>query len=164
MTLPIYNMPKDAALVSGPSGIPTIVASGASPNSVSWSSAVDIIGDISREGPFEAGTSPMDTDDGPLISTALPGCPYRFMSYTGTSTEDANVTYGLQLHHPRFLEFIGAPESARLLHHLPSFWMDRLGGECTMAAAVNLQRDAGMMMSNLQIQGQFVTALHWMSS
>ena len=106
----------------------------------------------------------MDTDDGPLISTALLGCPYRFTSYTGTSGEDANMTYGLQLHHPRFLEFIGAPESARLLHHSPSFWMDRLGGECAMAAAVNLQRDAGLMMSNLQILAQFVTALHRMSS
>ena len=164
MTLPIYTMPKEAVLVPGPSGIPTIVASGASPNSVAWSSAVDIIRDISREGPFEAGTSPMDTDDGPLIFTALPGCPYRFTSYTGTSMADENTTYGLQLHHPRFLEYIGAPESARLLHHSPSFWINRLGGECAMAAAVNLQRDAGLMMSNLQVLGQFVTALHRLSS
>ena len=33
-----------------------------------------------------------------------------------------------------------------------------------MAAAVNLQRDAGLMISNLQILAQFVTALHRMSS
>ena len=33
-----------------------------------------------------------------------------------------------------------------------------------MMAAVNLQRDAGLMMSNLQILAQFVTALHRMSS
>ena len=33
-----------------------------------------------------------------------------------------------------------------------------------MAAAVNLQRDAVFMMSNLQILAQFVTALHRMSS
>ena len=32
-----------------------------------------------------------------------------------------------------------------------------------MAAAVNLQRDAGLMMSNRQIFSQFVTSLHWMS-
>ena len=77
---------------------------------------------------------------------------------------DADATYGLQLHHPRFLEFIGAPESARLLNHSPSFWVDRLGQECAMAAAVNLQRDAGFMMSNLQILAQFVTSLHRLSS
>ena len=55
---------------------------------------------------------------------------------------DADETYGLQLHHPRFLEFIGV-----------------LGEECA-----NLQRDAGLMMSNLQILAQFVTSLHRMSS
>ena len=105
----------------------------------------------------------MDTEDSPLISTGLPGCPYRITSYTGTALSDANETYGLQLHHPRLLEFIGAPESARLLNHSPSFWVDRLGEESAMAA-VNLQRDAGLMMSNLQILAQFVTALHRMSS
>ena len=33
-----------------------------------------------------------------------------------------------------------------------------------MATAVNLQRDAGIMLSNLQILSQFVTSLHRMSS
>ena len=32
-----------------------------------------------------------------------------------------------------------------------------------MAVAVNLQRDASLMMSNLQILAQFVTSLHRMS-
>ena len=42
--------------------------------------------------------------------------------------------------------------------------MDRLGQESAMAAAVNLQRDAGFMMSNLQILAQFVMLLHRMSA
>ena len=82
----------------------------------------------------------------------------------GTALSDADETYGLQLHHPRFLEFIGVPELARLLNHSPSFWVNHMGEECAMAAAVNLQRDARFMMSNLQILAQFVTALHQMSS
>ena len=89
---------------------------------------------------------------------------YRMTSYTGTAMVDADTTYGLQLHHPRFLEFVGAPESARLLNHSPSFLEDRLGQESAMAAAVNLQRDAGFMMSNLQILAQFVMSLHRMSA
>ena len=40
----------------------------------------------------------------------------------------------------------------------------RLGEEDALAAAVNLQRDAGVMLSNLQIRSQFVTSLHRMSS
>ena len=75
-----------------------------------------------------------------------------------------NPAFGLQLHYPRFLEFIGAPESARLLYRSPTFWVDQLGDKQAMAAAVNLQRDAGIMLSNLQILSQFVTSLHRMSS
>ena len=75
-----------------------------------------------------------------------------------------NPAFGLQLHHPRLLEFIGAPESAQLLYDSPTFWVDRLGEENAMAAAVNLQRDAGIMLSNLQILSQFVTLQHRMSS
>ena len=106
----------------------------------------------------------MDMDDSPLVTTGLPGCPYRIMSYAGPALADMNPAFGLQLNHMRFLEFIGAPESARLFYHSPSFWVDRLGEECAMAAAVNLQRDAGLMLSNLQILLQFVTSLHRISS
>ena len=61
----------------------------------------------------------MDTGDSPLVATGLPGCPYRIMSYTGPAVADTNPAFGMQLHHPRFLEFIGAPESARLLYRFP---------------------------------------------
>ena len=139
MTLPIYSIPKDGNIGSDQSAVPTVFASGVSPDSIPWSTAEDIIRDLAREGPFDAGATPMDTEDSPLIITGMPGCPYRMTSYTGTALVDANATYGLQLHHPRFLEFIGAPESARLLNHSPSFWVNRLGQECAMVAAINLQ-------------------------
>ena len=138
MTLPIYNLPtKEANLLPDQSAVSTVLASGVPLDSIPWSTAEDII----REGPFDASDTPIDTEESPLISTGLPGCPYRMTSYTGTAVADADEMYGLQLHHPRFLEFIGAPESARLLNHSPSFWVNCLGEECAMAAAVNLQRD-----------------------
>ena len=163
-TVPIYDIPKDSSIGIDQSAVPTVFASGVSPDSIPWSTAVDIIRDIVREGPFDVDATPMETEDSPLINTSMPGCPYRMTSYTGTALVDADTTYGLQLHHPRFLEFIGAPESARLLNNSPSFWVDRLGQERAMAAAVNLQRDAGFMMSNLQILEQFVMSLHRMSA
>ena len=163
-TLPVYSIPKDSSIGIDQSAVPTVYASGVSPDAIPWLTPEDIIRDIVREGPFDVDTTPMDTEDSPLINTSMPGCPYRMTSYTGTAMVDADTRYGLQLHHPRFLEFIGAPESARLLNQSPSFWVDRLGQESAMAAAVNLQRDAGFMMSNLQILGQFVTSLHRMSA
>ena len=145
-TVPIYNIPKDSSIGIDQSAVPTVFASGVSLDSIPWSTAEDIIRDIVREGPFDVGATPMETEDSPLRNTSMPGCPYRITSYTGTAMVDADTRYGLQLHHPRFLEFIGAPESARLFNHSPSFWVDRLGQESAMAAAVNLQRDAGFMM------------------
>ena len=163
-TVPIYSIPKDSNIGIDQSAVPTVFASGVSPDSIPWSTAEDIIRDIVREGPFDAGATPMETEDSPLISTSMPGCPYRMTSYTGTAMVDADTTYGLQLYSFTTPEFIRAPELARLLNHSPSFWVDRLGQESAMAAAVNLQRDAGFMMSNLQILVQFVMSLHRMSS
>ena len=45
----------------------------------------------------------------------------------------------------------------------PTFWVDQLGKEKALAWAVTLQRDVGVMLSNLQILSQFATALHRMS-
>ena len=160
MTLPVYTLPSGAAYMMGQFSVATVLASGTSPRPAQWSTGTARMEDITREGPFDAFASPMDTEDSPLVTTGLPGCPYRIMSYNGPALSDMNLAFGLQLHHPRFLEFIGAPESAQLLYHSPSFWVDRLGEECAMAAAVNLQRDTGLMLSNLQIISQFVTSLH----
>ena len=100
MMLPIYNLPKEANIFPDQSAVPTVLASGVSPDSIPWSTAEDIIRDISRGGPFDASATPMDMEDSPLISTGLPGCPYRMTSYTGTALSDEDETYGLQLHHP----------------------------------------------------------------
>ena len=113
------------------------------------------------QGPFDAYSSPLDTGDSHLVATGLPGCPYRITSYTGLAVADTNPVYGMQLHHPRFLEFIGAPESARLLYHSPMFWIRRLGEEDAMAAAINLQRDAGVLLSNMQVLGRICLIWGW---
>ena len=63
-----------------------------------------------------------------------------------------------------FLELVEVPESARLLDCLPSFWVKHLlGKEQAMAAAINLQWDACVMLSNLQILSQFAMAMNRMS-
>ena len=151
--LPVYTLPSGLALLPGQSSVQTVMSS----RPEGWPSCMPRSFDVSREGPFDAYSSPMDTVDSPWVTT------YRITSYTGPAVADTNPAFGMQLHHPRFLEFIGAPESARLLYHSPAFWIQCLG-EDALAAAVNLQRDAGIMLSNLQILSQFVTSLHRMSS
>ena len=125
----------------GQSSVQTVLASGVSSRPEGWSSATAQNAGMAREGPSGASAPPMDTEDSLLVTTGLPGCPYRFAPYSGPAVSDMNPAFGLQLHHPWFLEFIGAPQSACLLYRAPTFWVDRLGEEQVMAAAVNLQRD-----------------------
>ena len=77
---------------------------------------------------------------------------------------DLDPAYRLHLHDPRLLEYVGAPESARLLSRAPDYWMHHMGRDRAIAAALQLQHDAGLVMSNLQVLGQFVTSLNRMSS
>ena len=145
----LYALPSGSALMPGQSLVQTELASGTSSRPEVGSSAV---------------APPMDMEDCPLLETGLPGCPYWFTECSGQPFSDGNPAFGLQLHHPWFLEFVGAPELARLLCRSPTFWVDQLGKEQAMAAAVNLQRDADIMLSNLQILSQFATSLHRRSS
>ena len=115
LALPVYTLPSGLSYIPGQSSVQTVLASGASSRPEGWSSATAQSADIAREGPFDAFAYPMDTEDSPLVTTGLPGYPYRITSYNGPAISDMNPAFGLQLHHPRFLEFIGAPESARLL-------------------------------------------------
>ena len=77
---------------------------------------------------------------------------------------DFTPTYGIQLHDPRLLECVSAPESARLLSRSLEYWLHHLGQEKTLAAALQLQHDAGLILSNVQVLQQFVTALNRTSS
>ena len=97
-TIPVYNMPKDSSIGIDQSSVPTVYASGVSPDNIPWSTAEDIIRDIVREGPFDVRATLMETEDSPLITASMPGCPYRMTSYTGTAMADADTRYGLQLH------------------------------------------------------------------
>ena len=98
-----------------------------------------------------------------MTDSGIPGCPYRFLESDELPFIDGTPVYGLQLHHPRFLELVGAPESARLLDRTPLYWVEEMGKERAMVAADTLQRDAGVMLSNLQILSQFAMVLNRMS-
>ena len=150
LSLPVYAWPSGSAFLLDPTItiLQTVLASGTSTLPAEETSTA---------------APPRDSGEGKLLETGLPGCPYRFSESGGLPFTDGNPAYGLQLHHPRFLELVGAPESARLLDCSPTFWVDQLGKEQAMAAAIHLQRDAGVMLSNLQILSQFAMAMNRMS-
>ena len=148
LPLPVYAFPYDSACLLDPQVLQTGLTSG--------TSSLPAAGTSNAAPPLPLGA-------GWLLESGLPGCPYRFFGSGGLPFSDGNLVYGLQLHHPRFLEFVGAPVSARLLDCSSTFWVDQLAKDKALAAAITLQRDAGVMLSNLQIMSQFATALHRMS-
>ena len=52
----------------------------------------------------------------------------------------------------------------RLLSHSPEYWVQHMGREKTLSAALQIQHDAGLILSNVQVLQQLVTALNSASS
>ena len=110
---------------------------------------------LSCEGPFNAYCEPGNTGEHLLILTGIPGCPYWMTTYWEEVVAHIDSTFGVQLHHPRFLKCIGAPESARLLCRSPAEWIQVMDCQDVLVAALKLQRDDGLMASNVSV---FVTS------
>ena len=150
LSLPVYAWPPSSAFLMDSAVVRTVLTPGKSERRTAEISVAD---------------PPAAAGEDRLLETGQPGCPYRFLESGELPFTDGNPAYGLQLHHPRFLELVGAPESACLLDCPPSFWVEHFGKEPTMAVAINLQRliASGVMLSNLQILSQFVMAMNRMS-
>ena len=110
LSLPVYAWPPNSALLMD-SVIQTVLAPRKSECLAVGTSVADPPVTPGKEGVLKSG----------LL--------YRFLESSELPFTDGNLAFGLQLHHPRFLELVGAPESARLLDCSPSFWVEELGKE-----------------------------------
>ena len=90
---------------------------------------------LAREGPFLSEISLSD------VTGFGHGCAFRSTTYRSSDYAQPSGKYGLPLHHPRFLEWIDAPESARLLEQGPSAWLQSLSREQAIDAVRQLHRD-----------------------
>ena len=134
--------------VGSPAGEPVVVPSDGMP-------------DLSREGPFDVHQDALESGATLQVLDSLPGCQYRMTSYDDdVDRSGLSPAYGLHLHDPRLLDYVGAPESARLLGRSPQYWLHLMGRDRIMSAALQLQHDVGLILSNLQV----LTSLNMMSS
>ena len=81
------------------------------------------------EGPFEAQIPH------PRIGDSAGGCAFRCTTLRISDFAPASGEFGLPLHHPRFLEWIGAQESTRLLDRGPDAWFRSLSHTQSIDAA-----------------------------
>ena len=98
---------------------------------------------LAREGPFleERPTS--------VLRALGAGCAFRRTTYRASDHVWPSGAFGIPLNHPRFLDWVGVPESASLLELGPGQWLDTLSRDQAMAAAIQLHRDVCLMTTNL---------------
>ena len=94
-SLPVYAWPPSSAFIMD-SVIQTVLAPRKSERLPAETSVTDL---------------PVTAEKARVVKSGLPGCPYRFLESGKLPFTDGNPAYGLQLHHPRFLELVGALES-----------------------------------------------------
>ena len=127
--------------------------------------AQDIGPDLTRKGPFDACEVEPEPGQSPLVLNSMPGCQFRMTSYDDRDNrDDLDPAYGIHLHDPRMMEYMGAPESARLLGRSPEYWLEHMGRDRAVAAALRLHHDASLIMTNVQVMSQFVTSFNRMAS
>ena len=69
---------------------------------------------------------------------------YHMTSYRDDDGSSMDSQFGVHVHHPWFLEWVGAPESASLLSHPLAEWLQVMNRQDTLHAALQLQRDANL--------------------
>ena len=95
--------------------------------------------DLSREGPFDVHQDTSESGASPRVLDSLPGCQYRMTSHDeGADRSEFSLAYGIHLHDPRLLEYVGAPESAQLLSRSPEYWLHHMCRDRTLAATLQL--------------------------
>ena len=121
----------------------------------------DISPDLTREGPFDAGEVIPEPGQSPLVLNSMTGCQYRMTSYDG---RDHGDDFGSRIwdtpSRPPYDGIYGAPESLRLLGRSPEYWLEHMGRDRAVAAALRLHHDASLIMTNVQVMSQFVTSLN----
>ena len=70
-----------------------------------------------REGPF------IPASPHPRIGDDTGSCAYRYTTYREADFVNHDVRFGLPIHHPRFLKWVGAPELAWLLYRDYGDWI-----------------------------------------
>ena len=113
---------------------------------------------LAREGPF-----PNERSQASLRVLGK-GCAFRHTTYKLEDHARPEGGLGVPLNHPRFLEWLGAPDLAWLLEMSPGHWCDTLSRDQAMTAAMQLHRDACLMQTNLDILDQYALALHGTAS
>ena len=125
----LFNAAMTSQIQPETSFLPQVIAPGPDVGLVASGGTPDIT-DRSREGPFDIHHDRQRSATSPQLLQETQGCLFRMTSYD-VEFDGANFSpkHAVQLHDPRFLEYVGAPESARLMSRSPDYWIHHMGRE-----------------------------------
>ena len=75
-------------------------------------------------------------------------------------TEDIDTAAGALLHDPDMKNSTRMMEWSRLFSETPQYWLEKMGREKTLAAALRLQCDGSRLQTNIQDMELFLKSLH----
>ena len=86
---------------------------------------------------FDACVAESEPGQSPLVLNSMLGCQFRMTSYDDRDNrDDLDPAYGIHLHDPHMMEYMGAPESARLLGRSPEYCLEHMGRDRSVNAAL----------------------------
>ena len=113
---------------------------------------------LAREGPFLVERSSSS------LHCFGAGCAFRNTTYRSSDYASPSGEFGFPLHHHRFLEWSGVPESAGLLEMGLGRWLHSLTRDQAMDAAIQLHRDVCLIATNLDVLDQYALSLQGTAS
>ena len=113
---------------------------------------------LAREGPF------LNEQSSSVLRSFGAGGAFWQTTYRASDYALPLGVFGVPLNHPRFLEWVGVPETASILEMGPGKWLDSLSRDKDMAAAIQLHRDVCLITTNLGILDQYAQSLQGAAS
>ena len=143
---------KDAAVVE---------ATGGSPSPMACRTGQVVVQPLSRKRLFDACNKPTELGRWPMFVNSERGRRCRGVSCNDhDSRTDLDTAAGALLHDPHMKNSTRMTEWARLFSRTPQYWLEHMGRERMVAAALRLHCDDSHIQANIHDMNQFLAGLY----
>ena len=143
---------KGAAVVEVTGGYPSLIARQTGQAGVQ---------PLSRKRLLDAGNEPMEIGRWPMFVNSDTGRRCRGVSYNDDdSRTDLDTAAGALLHDPHMKKITRMTEWSRLFRRTPQYWLEHMGREKMIVAALQLQCDGSHIQTNIHDMTQFLAGLY----
>ena len=147
---------KDAAVVETTEGYPSLIARRTGQVGVQ---------PLSRKRLFDTGNEPTEIGRWPMFVNSDTGRRCRGVSCNDDdSRTDLDTAAGALLHDPHMKKITRMTEWSQLFRRTPQYWLEHMGRERMIAAALKLQCDGSCIQTDIHDMNQFLAGLYEVAS